>query len=201
MELVEILDRIVADDARHAKWLNTLSMMENSGARKIKGCEHPVLVSEVILKHASEEARHAYYLKKQIAKVDANACPTYEQAYLIAPARSQYYLDQLDIDVCKWLKSVFGFKGHDLKYAAYLLVTYAIEVRAESLYPIYKSVLEKYGSKVKVNTIIAEEEGHLEEMRKQIAGLFQDPDAVMSEAEKLENRLYEDWVIALNEHL
>lgn len=201
MELVEILDRIVADDAKHAKWLNTLSMMENSGARKIKGCEHPVLVSEVILKHASEEARHAYYLKKQIAKVDGNACPTYESAYLIAPVRSQFYLDQLDIDICKWLKSTFGYRGHDLKYAAYLLVTYAIEVRADALYPIYKSVLEKYGSKVKVNTIIAEEEGHLEEMRKQIAELFREPRTVMSEAERLETHLYEDWVSALSENL
>jgi hypothetical protein len=42
--------------------------MENAGARKISKCEHPTLVTQIQLKHAAEEHRHAYYLKKQIGK-------------------------------------------------------------------------------------------------------------------------------------
>lgn len=198
MKLEELLQGFIKDDKVHAKWLNTLSMMENAGARKIKACEHPIFVNEVILKHASEEARHAYYLKKQISKVCAGACPTYEAEYLLAPEYSKHYLDALDIHICRFLKKRFHYQVFELKYAAYLLVTYAIEVRAEALYPIYKQVLESANSKVKVNTIIAEEAGHLEEMRRQILDLFkEDQDFCCSEAVQLEQALYEHWLAGL----
>jgi hypothetical protein len=57
-----------------------------------------------------------------------------------------------------------------LRFAAYLLVTYAIEVRADEFYPIYQDALDNAaGSKVNVKSIILEEEGHLEEMINQLA--------------------------------
>ena len=59
-QLSIIVDRIVASDAMHVKWLNSLSMMENTGARKISKYEHPVHTNIIVLKHAAEEARHAY---------------------------------------------------------------------------------------------------------------------------------------------
>jgi bacterioferritin (cytochrome b1) len=198
MDLKQILERIVKDQSMHSKWLNTLSMMENAGARKIKACEHPLLVSEMILKHASEEARHAYYLKKQLSKIQEGACPTYEASYLLAPKQSQFYLDALDLRICKWLKQSYHWTGYELKYAAYLLVTYAIEVRAEHLYPVYKDVLTSTGSNVKVNTIITEEEGHLKEMKKQIHILFQGDERVATRAEETEQILYEEWLQALS---
>jgi hypothetical protein len=46
----KIFALVVKDNATHARWLNTLSMMENTGAKKIKKCEHPVLATEMILK-------------------------------------------------------------------------------------------------------------------------------------------------------
>lgn len=197
MELRNILRKILNEPEMHAKWLNTLSMMENSGARKIKKCEDPVFVSETILKHASEEARHAYYLKKQLVKVVEGSCPTYESNYLIAPEASRFYLDKLDIEVCRFLKREFDFKGAELRFAAYLLVTFAIEVRADELYPIYKDVLEEFGSAVKVNTIIAEEEGHLAEMKKQISILFEHAESVSDKVIEIESNLYQKWVEAM----
>ncbi|TDL99901.1 MAG: hypothetical protein C4K58_01235 [Flavobacteriaceae bacterium] len=89
-----LIDKIVANPKLHSKWLNSLSMMENVGAKKIKNCEDPVFVSEMILKHASEEARHAYFLKKQIVKIEENACPTYEKQYLIRH-RSFYFYSEI----------------------------------------------------------------------------------------------------------
>ena len=68
---------IVADNMLHARWLNTLSLMENTGARKISASEDPATVTYIILKHAAEEHRHAFYLKKQIEKVADKSCPTY----------------------------------------------------------------------------------------------------------------------------
>lgn len=193
----ELLDKIVKDLSLHSKWINTLSMMENTGAKKIKKCEHPVFVSEMILKHAAEEARHAYYLKKQIRKVNENDCRTYERKYLLAPAQSSAYLHTLDILLSRYLKDEFKLEGAKLKYAAYLLVTYAIEVRADMLYPVYQEVLTKNKSTVNVKSIIAEEENHLKEMRAQIAEFFTDGEKVCAASWEMENKLFTGWMAAL----
>src|SRR3954466_6839801 len=99
MEFDELLPKIINDNALHARWLNTLSLMENTGARKISASEDPETVTYIILKHAAEEHRHAFYLKKQIEKIKAD-CPTYANDYLIAPKSSKHYLNRLDVDVC-----------------------------------------------------------------------------------------------------
>lgn len=65
----QLLNTIIASDELHAKWLNTLSFLENCGARKIAACEHPTLVKEEMLKHAAEEFRHALHLKRQIGRI------------------------------------------------------------------------------------------------------------------------------------
>src|ERR1700749_4183998 len=158
MKLATLLPLIITNNELHARWLNTLSLMENTGARKISASEDPLTVTYIVLKHAAEEHRHAFYLKKQIEKTGDNNYPTYRPDYLLAPAQSRYYLNQLDIDVCRYLKQALGLKGKELRFAAYLLVTYAIEVRADELYPIYQEELDHAGSKVNGKSIIMEEE-------------------------------------------
>jgi hypothetical protein len=200
MELNTILPRIIADNQLHAQWLNTLSLMENTGARKISASEDPATVTYIILKHAAEEHRHAFYLKKQIEKT-GRELPTYAAAYLIAPAFSKYYLNQLDIDVCRYLKKELQLSGAELRFAAYLLVTYAIEVRADELYPIYQEALDEAGSKVNVKSIILEEEGHLEEMINQLQKFSPDWELHAQKAVEMETRLYKDWVNSLSTEL
>lgn len=194
MELNTILPQIIANDQLHARWLNTLSLMENTGARKISASEDPTTVTYIILKHAAEEHRHAFYLKKQIEKTGNNLCPTYSAEYLIAPAYSRYYLNQLDIDVCRYLKKELHLSGSELRFAAYLLVTYAIEVRADELYPIYQDALDNAGSKVNVKSIILEEEGHLEEMINQLQKFSPDWQLHAQKAVDMETRLFNQWV-------
>jgi len=201
MELNKLLSYIIADNELHAKWLNTLSLMENTGARKISASEDPLTVTYIILKHAAEEHRHAFYLKKQIEKTGEAYCPTYSAEYLLAPAHSRYYLNQLDVDVCKYLKKELGLAGKELRFAAYLLVTYAIEVRADELYPIYQDALENAGSRVNVKSIILEEEGHLEEMLNQLKQFSPDWELHASKAVDFESRLFSNWVGALEESL
>ena len=41
MDMEQLIASIVADKQQHARWLNTLSLMENTGARKISASEHP----------------------------------------------------------------------------------------------------------------------------------------------------------------
>lgn len=196
MHLSTILPKIISDNQLHARWLNTLSLMENTGARKISASEDPVTVTYIILKHAAEEHRHAFYLKKQIEKTSAD-CPTYAAEYLLAPAYSKYYLNQLDIDVCRYLKTELALKGAELRFAAYLLVTYAIEVRADELYPVYQEALDEAGSKVNVKSIILEEEGHLEEMIAQLHRFSPDWEQHAQKAVSMETRLFNDWVTEL----
>ncbi|RZL47670.1 MAG: hypothetical protein EOP00_11285 [Pedobacter sp.] len=195
--MTSILENIVNDNLLHSKWLNTLSYMENAGAKKISASEHKEEVTLLILKHAAEEHRHAYYLKKQLAKLDENVCKTYSNAELLAPNHTKYYLNTLDVLVCRYLKSHFNLSGYDLKFAAYLFVTYAIEVRADELYPIYQDILSAKESRVTVKSIILEEEGHLEEMLNQLREFSTDWEKHAQEIIKIERQMFNDWMIGL----
>jgi bacterioferritin (cytochrome b1) len=198
--LNKILTTIIADNELHSRWLNTLSLMENTGARKISASEDPLTVTYIILKHAAEEHRHAFYLKKQLEKTGV-ALPTYAAEYLLAPGSSKYYLNQLDVDVCRYLKNELKLKGAELRFAAYLLVTYAIEVRADELYPIYQDALDEAGSKVNVKSIILEEEGHLEEMINQLQYFSPQWELHAQKAVEFETKLFNQWVEQLGKEI
>lgn len=201
MEFHHLLKRIVQDGSTHAKWLNTLSFMENAGARKISKCEHPTLVSQIQLKHAAEEHRHAYYLKKQIGKINPELCKTYESTELLAPIATSQYLHSLDIKACRYLQEAFQLNKTDIKYAAYLFVTYAIEVRADELYPVYQQALTEASSKIMVKSIILEEEGHLEEMIHQLNEFSQDWKHHADHILTIEKELHKDWINAITEEV
>ncbi|QBA21604.1 hypothetical protein EU348_10500 [Chryseobacterium indologenes] len=201
MEFQHLLKRIVQEGSTHAKWLNTLSFMENAGARKISKCEHPTLVSQIQLKHAAEEHRHAYYLKKQIGKINPELCKTYESTELLAPIATSQYLHSLDIKACRYLQKAFNLDKTDIKYAAYLFVTYAIEVRADELYPVYQQALTEASSKIMVKSIILEEEGHLEEMIHQLNEFSPDWKHHADHILTIEKELHEEWINAITQEV
>lgn len=170
-QIKEFISKIVDSDFTHAKWLNTLSYLENCGARKIALCEHPTEVKEEMLKHAAEEFRHAYYLKRQIEKFSFGPLEDYSRSNIIGGFASLHYLDLLELHTCRYLCEKEGLSPNALKGAAYLLITYAIELRAEELYPIYEEILRKRGSKVTVKSILIEEKEHLKEMEEGLGKL------------------------------
>jgi len=180
----QILTAIVASPPLHAKWLNTLSYLENCGARKIASCEHPTLVREEMLKHAAEEFRHAHYLKKQIQRI-YHPIETYALPTLLGGTATLHYLNGLDIKTCRYHKS-----------AAYLLVTYAIELRAQMLYPLYHEVLRQARSPITVKSILLEEEEHLKEMRE---GLEKIPNGLFNAEQicAIECTLFDKWIEAI----
>ena len=162
------LKSIIEDDHLHAKWLNTLSFMENCGARMISLCEHPTKVKEEMLKHAAEEFRHAYYLKRQIRKLSTVPLPDYSLHLLLGCSYSKHYLQLLNNSICRFLSKNMNLKGNDIKSRAYLLVTYAIEVRASLLYPLYHEALTNTQSNISMRAIIAEEETHLKDIENEL---------------------------------
>lgn len=194
MELEQLLLKVVSNDDTHARFLNTLSLQENIGARKISANELPETSTYMVLKHAAEEHRHAFYLKKQIGKLNATACPTYEPDYLLAPYSSKYYLNKLDMATSRYLMDHMRLKGAALKFGAYLLVTYAIEVRADEIYPIYQKVLDDAKSKVSVRSIIIEEQGHLEEMTVQLKNFSPEWQFHANNIISIEKDLYINWI-------
>ena len=193
----DLVSKIVVNDEWHAKWLNSLSMMENTGARKISHYEDPVHTNITELKHAAEEARHAYYLKKLIGKLKGAQCPDYSHEYLLAPVESHQYLNMLDVQACRYLRDELALSGRPLKFGAYLMVTYSIEVRADMLYGIYQESLTEAGSKVNVKSIIAEEEGHLTEMRRMLAMFRPDWEKHAKCVCKIEHKLFDYWIKAV----
>jgi hypothetical protein len=171
--------------------------MENCGAKKIAAFEHPETTSLVVLKHAAEEFRHAYILKKWIAKIDESACPDYKAENLLAPSASRQLLTRIDVDVCRLLMHEEKMSFAEAKWGAYLLVTYAIEVRADMLYGIYQQGLSEAQSKVNVKSIIAEEEGHLAEMTSMLQGFHPRWEALAEKACAIENRYFAEWIEAV----
>ncbi|WP_313376274.1 hypothetical protein [Chishuiella sp.] len=99
------------------------------------------------------------------------------------------------------LKNQFNISGNELKYAAYLFVTYTIEVRADKLYPIYQDILTKNKQKVMVKSIILEEEGHLEEMLSQLQKFHQDWKKYVLKILEIENDLFNSWIKAIENEL
>ena len=51
----KVLSDIVANETNHALWLNTLSLLEHLGSRKILLTQSSEETSEMILKHATEQ--------------------------------------------------------------------------------------------------------------------------------------------------
>ena len=175
-------DHIIADNQLHARFLNTLSYLENCGARKIAAFEHPLLVKKEILKHAAEEFRHAHHFKKQITRLDLPAPDDYQN--LLGSYFTIHYLDHLEACICRILK--------EPKKEAYFYVTYAIEKRAEALYPIYEQFLRKHKSRVTVRSIILEEEGHLSEIEMHLKSPL-----LKSQSLLIEEKLYKKLLIDL----
>ena len=161
----EVFDKIVQNDELHHRWLYTLSYLENCGARKIKAMEPRNNVPLKVLKHGAEEARHGYFFKRQIAKLNRN--PDEEVSFL-GGMKSKNYLNLLDIKISKILKNTLKVSGQELKNYSYLLTTYAVELRAESLFSIYQEVLERFNVKINLKTIMQEEENHLADMQEDL---------------------------------
>lgn len=182
-EIQALLERIVADPVLHGRWLNTLSYLEHSGACKIAASAHPSDVKEERLKHAAEEFRHAYYLKSQLRRI-GQSCIDYRRSTLLGGWAAYHYLHRLELTASRVDPSI-----------AYLLVTYAIELRAAELYPLYQAVLQKHSSKVRVQSILLEEKEHLAEMERELS-LLPKSDSIQAVCEE-EGRLCRRWLAML----
>ncbi|TGK27892.1 hypothetical protein EHQ12_06580 [Leptospira gomenensis] len=158
------LQTIVTDPVLHSRWLNTISFLEHMGSRKILATQSGFGTDEMILRHASEEARHAHFFKRMSERVSPGSCPDYKPEHLHCGFPAFLYFQRLDGMVHKNLKEDVQ-TGAKRSYLSYLYVTHLIEERADFLYAEYDRVLETNGIPVRLQSILKEEESHLSEMK------------------------------------
>lgn len=144
--------RITESPALEARWLNTVSLLEFTGARKISRTvadRHPALD---VLEHIADETRHALAFKRLAVAVGG----TLEPGYLCATEGSAY-IQSLDRALAAWSESVLG--RHDPR-AFYLLTTTLIERRAMQLYPLYRATTSQESVREELRKVITEEQNH-----------------------------------------
>ncbi|MDV6237035.1 hypothetical protein CH379_015500 [Leptospira ellisii] len=158
------LQTIITDPIRHSRWLNTISFLEHMGSRKILATQSGFGTGEMILRHASEEARHAHFFKRMSERVSPGTCPDYRPEHMHCGFPAFLYFQRLDGMVLKNLKQD-GIAGAKRSYLSYLYVTHLIEERADFLYAEYDRILEENGIPVSLKSILKEEESHLSDMK------------------------------------
>lgn len=189
-----LLTKVIENSVHHSHWLNTLSFLENCGAKKLAACEHPTKVKEEMLKHAAEEFRHAHYLKGQIHRLSTPFLPDYRAESLLGGRGGQFYFQRLESGICRLLKEDEHLETRELKSLAYLLVTYAIECRAEEVYSIYHRLLKTSRSSIRVHSILLEEREHLAEIEEELK-IWPQAGALCREVNCLESHLCEKWLM------
>ncbi|MEK7245135.1 MAG: hypothetical protein AAB223_03865 [Pseudomonadota bacterium] len=169
--LEAFLVSVSGDKAAHARFLNTLSMMEHMGSRRIVMTQSAPALGQETLKHMAEEARHAFFFKRQADRF-AGASLEYDDADMIAPAFARMYFKRLESFV------VAGVKNEaEPRRMTYLYMSMIIEFRAVWAFSIYQSVLDARGVPLSLKSLLAEEQGHLAGMRASLEAL----DAARSE--------------------
>lgn len=152
----DVLREIVKRPLIHGRFLNTISLMEYIGARKIVKSQFEKNIDQNVLNHMNEEIRHAQVFKKMALKVSGGELKTYDEPYLIAGNEARAYLQCVD-------RSVESALNGENSYANYLLSTLLIEERANEIYPFYSELMEPLGFSHFIKNILKEEELHLQD--------------------------------------
>lgn len=153
----------------HARFANTLSLLEHIGSVKIARTQSGAAITGEILRHLAEETRHAAYLKRIVEKIGAIPGADYADEHLLDGPAARGYFARLDGTVRSFVRREVSPAARDA--AAYRLVTWLVERRAMWLYPAYQRILEEAAMRFSVRSIIGEETRHLAEMEAGLAEL------------------------------
>lgn len=159
------LKSVSRESALHARFLNTLSMMEHMGSRRIMITQGNAALGQETLKHMAEEARHAFFFKRQADRFAGTALE-YDDTDMIVPAFARMYFKRLESFIANDVQG-----EADPSRVAYLYMSMIIEFRAVWAFSIYQSVLDGEKISLSLKSLLAEEQGHLSEMEANIEAL------------------------------
>ena len=150
--LARILEQITNDKALHARWLNTLSYLEYVGARKIIKAIPSGQISEAMLEHISEEARHSLFFKKLSQKLSGKK-PGFHPFEIFASDSVRGYFQKTDHKAAEFSRSQ--------THLNYLYTSLAVERRALAVYSFYNKILSQKKFPFSLSALLREEERHL----------------------------------------
>jgi hypothetical protein len=153
------LETICGDVELHARFLNTLSLLEHIGSRKIMLARGAAGNGDM-LQHLAEETRHAFFFKRSAEKLVRRSLD-YSQACTLAGAAARFYIGRVDARITSALRS-----GTDA--LPYFYMSLIIEDRAVWAYRIYQRVLDDSGCGISLKPLLAEENLHLSAMLTQV---------------------------------
>lgn len=185
----ELLKKIAQNPAIEARWLNTLSLMEHIGARKIGKTVCEDHSTEEILRHYADETRHASAFKKLANELAGGECQ-----YLCHDEAISYF-QMLDSTVTEWLTDLL--KKED-SYANYVLVTCLVERRAMKLYPLYKKATKQKVVEEELEKIIEEETSHRHVIEIAMKKILDGLDVKgLDHCEEIEEKLFDVFLASL----
>jgi hypothetical protein len=185
-----LLGRIVPNAERHARLINTLSMLEHLGSHKIMATQHSADIDQPTLKHVAEEAHHAYFMKRQAEKA-ADRPMEYVAQDLLAPAAARLYFQRLESALVRSLARQRSTR------VVYLYMSMIVEFRALWFYGLYQQTLRRLGHPMSLKRVLGEEQAHLGDMAVRLEADGELSDARTDEFLTHEKRLYERLLNAL----
>jgi len=162
-----LLDTISGADSLHCLFLNTLSLMEHIGSRKIMVTQGRTDMDQPTLKHLADETRHAFFMKRR-AESAAKRTLAYGADEVLASAAARMYFQRLELSMRQAI--------NDNGPAVYLYMSLIVEFRATWGYRIYQTALERAGRNLPLKSLLAEEHQHLDDMARRLErlGAFSD---------------------------
>ena len=196
--LEALFRKIAVDKTRHAQFLNTISMLEYIGARKIMKSQQADEMSLTLLTHASEEIKHAWLVKRLAQQLDKSSTRTYAYSDLLCGKEAEAYIQDLDLAVERYLgnedKPQNQFSAGWLNY---LYTSLLIEERAEVFYAAYAIVLDELGIAKTLKSIMKDESKHLAQMAQKIADVDVDASSRLASLREVEKAAFGRWMNAL----
>jgi hypothetical protein len=186
----DLLDEVLPKTALHARFLNTLSLLEHMGSHKIMSTQHSRQIDEFTLRHVAEEAHHAFFMKRQAEKVGSRSLD-YADERLLAPATARMYFQRLEAGLVRRLAALPN------RRSVYLYMSMIVEFRALWFYNLYQQCLRRHDIDVSLKRILGEEQNHLEEMAERLQDDGNLDDATVRDALQLERNLYCRMIAAM----
>lgn len=155
-----LLKKIISLPDYYARFLNTLSMLEYTGARKIVKSQKKIALSESMLAHLYEEIRHALILKHAALKIKPEYSD-YSEKSLLCGLEANHYFQVVDHAANQVL-------GETDIWHCYLYTTWLVETRAIRFYSQCQDVLLEAGLHNIFRSILAEEHKHLQEVHEEL---------------------------------
>lgn len=185
-----LLDAVIAEPQRHARMINTLSLLEHMGSHKIMSTQHSAAIDQATLKHVAEEAQHAYFMKRQAEKT-AERELEYVARDLLAPSSARMYFQRLEGATVRTLGPRRSSR------AAYLYMSMIVEFRALWFYGLYDQALKRARHAMSLKRVLGEEQAHLGDMAERLEAGHELDDARTAAVLAAERVLYARLLAAI----